>query len=159
MGHNINTEFTWLTQREKHSRKKEQYVQKLGGRRMNSKDWKVPRVTTADGKGLMYWETWSRALRVCLLGMKRIMKLSFSILEAFQVDWSVFIHSLFFRPTTLCQNFSRSIQVEWVASSCLQNYQKPSLFSLTQAPWHQDFLVVCYKENPFLKYHGLWLTS
>lgn len=97
MGHNINTELTWLTQREKHSRKKEQYVQKLGGSRMNSKDWKVPRVTTVDGKGVVYWETWSRALRVCLLGMERIMETSFSILEAFQVDWSVFIHFVVFQ--------------------------------------------------------------
>lgn len=50
MWYNVKDALTWLRQREKHSRKKEQHVQKLGGSRVNSKAEKLPSGTTADGE-------------------------------------------------------------------------------------------------------------
>ena len=48
---NIKNELTWLRQSEKHSRKKEWHVLKLGGSRVNPKDSKFPSVTTGDSEG------------------------------------------------------------------------------------------------------------
>lgn len=47
---NTKDEFTWLRWREKYSRRKEQYVQKLGGSRVNPKGRRGPSVTTVDSE-------------------------------------------------------------------------------------------------------------